>query len=188
MATICGRALEHKHRSQVVVHYQDSDQPLSTLEFFRRHQSLRLVFARHVKLLSAQTTSMSDHLEPMLAFAAITAHTAVLMHCEIIETMTFNSNSPGLQVADALLMDHKQRRLEAVHQLGMLAARLRQINHFQTHMLTPIPLILSAQICLKHFGLDKVFSDYIFDIAAVLEGLGDVNGLASTCLRRLCFK
>ncbi|ROW12013.1 hypothetical protein VPNG_05202 [Cytospora leucostoma] len=188
MATICGRALEHKHQSQVVVHYQDSELPLSTLEFFRRHQSLRLGFARHVKMLSAQITSMLDHLEPMLAFAAITAQTAVLMHCEIIETMTFKPGGLGLEVADALLMDHKQRRLEAVHQLSILAARLRQTNHFQTHMLIPIPLVLSAQICLKHFGLDDVFSDYIFDIAAVLEGLGEVNGLASSCLRRLCFE
>lgn len=195
VATIWGRTLEHKQRSRVIrqpqqlsSHCQETEETFHLSDFLQRHQSLKDLLTRHLKILSTHVTSMSDHPDPMLIFVALTAYMTVLMLYDTIELRASGTDAQVIQVAAALLTDHKHWSLEAVHKLSMLTATLGQINHFQTHPFTPIPFLLSGRGCLRHLGMNDAYSNLIPGIASALEGLAAVNGLAQNCLRLLSFE
>ena len=124
VATICGRTLEHKQRTRVVDQY----------EFCCQHQSLNALLIQRIKMLSMHVSSMSEHPDPMLIFVALMAYMVVFMLCETIESRPLGTEAQVTQVIEALLMEHKQRSLDAVHELGMLTSTLRQLNHFQVSL------------------------------------------------------
>ena len=195
VATICGRTLEHKQTSHVVHRQQqlhsyrtEPEQGISLNDLFRRHQALKVLLTRYIQFLSSQVASMTEQPDPTLTFVAATAYAAVLMLCEAVEPRSFRADAQMAQLAEALHMEHKEQTLDAAHKLGMLTIALGQINHFQTHPFTPIPLLLSARFCLKQSGLNDPYSHIVPGISAALEGLADVNGLARNCLRLLNFK
>ncbi|RYP04697.1 hypothetical protein DL765_010100 [Monosporascus sp. GIB2] len=134
VATICGRALEHKQRSLVVhqqhVHLHPSDRNRdATYEFCRRHRALNTLVMQRIKMLSMHVSSTPEHPDPILVYVVLAAYMAVFMLCETIESGPLGTEAQA--VADALLMEHNQRSLDAVHALGPLIATLEQLNHFQ---------------------------------------------------------
>lgn len=143
VATIYGRILEHKQRPSFAyqhhLHLQHPDRNRDTTyyEFCRRHRSLSALMTQHIKTLSMHLSSPSEHSDPALIFVALTAHTAVLMLSENLESQPLSTEPLAAQ---ALLTEHKQRLLDAVHELGMLTATLTQVNHFQVSLLPYLSL------------------------------------------------
>ncbi|RYP20580.1 hypothetical protein DL765_002737 [Monosporascus sp. GIB2] len=72
-------------------------------EFRHRQQVLNTLMVRRIKM-----PATLEHPDSILVFAALTAY--------------MMTGKTGTQVADALLAEHKQRSLDAAHELGMLAA------------------------------------------------------------------
>lgn len=122
IATICGRTLGHKQRSSVEQHaYRDVIQ-----DFCLRHQSLNAILSSRVKSLAMHISSTSEHPDPMLIFVTLTAYMVVLMLCDTVESIPLVTEE-----AHALLIEYKQKSLEAAHELGMLTNVLSQLNHFE---------------------------------------------------------
>ncbi|KAK7756878.1 hypothetical protein SLS62_000894 [Diatrype stigma] len=196
VATICGRTLEHKQQplSDAPLHSSKSDNQQGqhdaiVYEFCRRHQFLNSALTRRIKFLSLLVSSNSGHPDPALVFVTLLAYMALFVLCDTAlespSSLSSNQASQATQVADALLLEHKRRSLDAVHELSVLIATLSQLNHFQTHPLTPIPLLLSARFCLAHSrgqSNDDSYSTLVPKIATALQGLTSVNGLAQHCL------
>ena len=185
VATMCGRTLEHK-QWPLRRHPHHVDQNWNaTYEFCRGHQFLDTLLRQHVMTLSNNVLSTIEHPEPIIIFAALMAYMALFMLCETIETMSLEAEERGMQMADSLLVDHQQRCLDSVQQLRVLISMLGQLNHFQTHPFTPIPLLLSGRFCMSHVRLNDAFSSLIPDIKRALQALTDYNGLAQGCLQLL---
>lgn len=179
VATMCGRTLEHKLQpgdiNQVqhnanpdLLHYTNHEQGAADAmnSFRRRHQSLIVMLTGYNNMLLARVSSTSEHPDPMLLFVALAAHMAVLMLCEAMET----EPRPlcGIEA-------------ETMQQVTMLGNKLGQLNYFQTHPFTPIPLLVSAKFCMahrqKHPQCDSC-NQLEKGIASALERLAHINGLA----------
>ncbi|KAI1432409.1 fungal-specific transcription factor domain-containing protein [Xylaria sp. CBS 124048] len=188
MTSIWGRALEHRQTSQVnIPHSFESDHRCPMGEFSYRHRSLAALSTRHITNLSTRLGSMSQHPDPMLIFVALTAYTTVFMICEALESKlsTADAQGNGTRMTDSIVMENQQRSLEAVRELRLLTSTLGQVNQFQTHPFTAIPLLRSARFCLKHVGPGDAYSNLIPSVARALEALSNVNGLSKRCLSLL---
>ncbi|KAI0154649.1 fungal-specific transcription factor domain-containing protein [Xylariaceae sp. FL1272] len=138
-ATICGRVLEHRHRSPITYQCQLGDQqPERTWEavhgFCNQHRSINALLAQHQRLLSAQ--NLSEHTDPLMVFVVLTEYMAVFM---LYETIEYNLLGPGIQakhVADSLSTEQKQQLMDAVRDLQALTTRIGQLNYFQTSFVT----------------------------------------------------
>ncbi|KAH7323179.1 fungal-specific transcription factor domain-containing protein [Stachybotrys elegans] len=156
IATICGRTLEQK---------QDPFQQFPDQD----HQALRALLTHRINTLSVRMSSTSEHPDAMLLFVALTAYMVVFMLSDGTDTMPLCAEL-----------------VDAVQQVGVLTATLGQLNHFQTHPFTPIPLLLGARFCManKH-SQDSACIHLETRLAAALEGLAHVNGLAQNFPRLL---
>ncbi|KAI0120151.1 fungal-specific transcription factor domain-containing protein, partial [Nemania sp. FL0031] len=189
-ATVCGRVLEHRHQSPVAheLHLNGRHPPErirdAMYEFCNRHRSINALLAQHQKLLSVN--NLSEHPDPLLIFVALTEYMAVFMLYETIESKFLGTEVQAKQVADALSSEQKQQLGEAVNDLTLLTTTLRQLNHFQTHPLTPIPLLLIAKFCLAHNRLhEESYSTLIPHIHTALQGLTGLNALAQIAVQLL---
>ncbi|KFA51893.1 hypothetical protein S40293_04088 [Stachybotrys chartarum IBT 40293] len=174
VATICGRTLMHRQRA-------NQGQPCSEKfvhEFSQRHQLLDRLLSAQVKRLAVQVSSMSQNPDPMLIFIMMNAYMTVLMLYETVNAVTTEASRP-------LLLEYKQQSLEAARELGGLATMLTQLNHFQIHPLSPIPLLLSARCCQAHRNVCTTYDTLMSMIQPLLQGLGNVNNLARNGLRVL---
>ncbi|KAI1125346.1 hypothetical protein F5Y10DRAFT_284332 [Nemania abortiva] len=188
-ATVCGRVLEHRHRSPVAHQLHLNGRHPERIrdamyEFCNRHRSINALLAQHQKLLSVN--NLSEHPDPLLIFVALTEYMAVFMLYETIESKLLGTEVQAKQVADALSTEQKQQLGDAVNDLSTLTATLRQLNHFQTHPLTPIPLLLIAKFCLAHNRLhEESYSTLIPHVNGALQGLTGLNALAQIAVQLL---
>ncbi|KAF2789165.1 hypothetical protein K505DRAFT_410481 [Melanomma pulvis-pyrius CBS 109.77] len=175
VATMCGRALGLKQRFVSQQAYQDV-----ITEFYLRHRNLNTFLTARIKILSMQISSTSEHPDALLLFSTLAAYMIVFMLYETIETIPM-----GTEESHTLLLGHEQRSLDAVHELDVLTSMLTQVNHFQMHPFTPIPLLLSVRYCLSHVGSNDAYSNLVISITRALESLSFVNSLAQNSLRAL---
>ncbi|KAL9078509.1 MAG: hypothetical protein Q9157_002565 [Trypethelium eluteriae] len=121
MATICGRVLSF--RRQFMAEY--GGQGLAP-GFYQQYQSVNALLVDRLQMLSQQVASSQGQPNPILIFLAITAHMAIFMLCETIESKQLIPGSP-----EAALASSKQRSLDGAGELGMLITILSQLNHFE---------------------------------------------------------
>ena len=144
VATICGRALEHKH----FLPHADRSQDV-TYDYCHQSQSgqfLNALLTQHIKLLSNHVSLASERPDPVLTFVALAAHMAVFILSEAIEfgpqgtepqsqgqgqNQNQGQGTPG---TGTVLMEHKQRSLNIVHKLGTLTATLGQLNQLRVSL------------------------------------------------------
>jgi hypothetical protein len=189
VAAIGGRTLECKQRPLRTIDRR-SDWGTSTSDLYRQNAFLDLLLTQHIQTLTARVLATVEQPDPIIIFVSLVAYMAVFMMCETMETTTAGLHGQGqtTQVANDLLVEHKQRSLDATYQLRVLIALLAQINHFQAHPFTPIPLLLGGRFCLAHSGLNDAFGSLLPDIVKALQALKEFNGLAQTCLQLLTMK
>ncbi|KAI1338693.1 fungal-specific transcription factor domain-containing protein [Xylariaceae sp. FL0016] len=195
VATLCGRILEHKqiphitrqkdhspHHSPLQNHEPNSD---ATYQFCSRHRTLVAMAIQQIGVLRRHISSPPEHPDPTLIFLALVAHMASFMLQEILESKPLGTDAQGTQLTDVLLMEHKQKTMDAIRELGVFVAALGQLNHFQTHPFTPIPLLLCARFLQSHTSLNQAYSALLPGITAVLRELNHLNGLALSSLKIL---
>ncbi|KAK8044422.1 fungal-specific transcription factor domain-containing protein [Apiospora rasikravindrae] len=196
VATIWARTVEHqlrpphlplgRHHSlsqlQLQLHHLDRNRD-ATYEFCRRHQSLVTMLTQNIKAL--RTRVHEHHMDPLLHFAILAACVALLKLYETIEATPLGHEAQAIQLTESLLLEHKQKALDAMQELHVLVGALGQLNHFQTHPFTPIPLLLGARFCQKHIGLTETCTAITASITAALQELSTHNGLALRSLKML---
>ncbi|KAI5918403.1 putative Zn(II)2Cys6 transcription factor [Camillea tinctor] len=130
IATLCGRALEHKH----FLPYASQSQGIATYDYchqFQSRQPLNALLSQHINLLSNHVSIASERPDPTLIFLALLAHMAVFILFETIESKLPQGAEAQSQETDALLVDYKQRSLNIVHNLEALTSILGNLNHFR---------------------------------------------------------
>jgi hypothetical protein len=127
IATICGRALGMKQATTVA----DADRDIE--EHCQQHHLLNTLLALHIKLLWMQISSSFEHPDPMLVFATLVAYMTTFMLSESVETL------PATDEWHAIIIESKQRSLEAARRLGIITTVLTQLNHFQVSSPLPRP-------------------------------------------------
>ncbi|KAI3327608.1 hypothetical protein HD806DRAFT_519666 [Xylariaceae sp. AK1471] len=192
-ATVCGRVLEHRHRSPGPVvhqppHMMNARHPEhirdAMYKFCNRHRSINSLLSQHQKLLVVG--NVPDRPDPLLIFVVLTEYMAVFMLYETMESKLFGSDIHAKQVADALTAEQRQQLVDAVDDLSALTATLRQLNYFQTHPLLPIPLFSIAKFCLAHNRLhENSYSSLIPHVSSALQGLVGINALAQIAIQLL---
>ncbi|KAH7383968.1 hypothetical protein BKA66DRAFT_463200 [Pyrenochaeta sp. MPI-SDFR-AT-0127] len=175
VATICGRTLALKQRLVSQQAYQDV-----ITEFHLRHRNLNTFLTGRIKILSMQITSTSEHPDALLLFSTLAAYMITFMLFEMIEAIPL-----GTEEAHTLLLGHEQRSLDAAQKLEVLISMLTQVNQFQMHPFTPLPLLLCARYCLGHVGSDDTYSTLVISVVRALEGLSIVNSVAQNSLRTM---
>jgi hypothetical protein len=119
IATICGRALGVKQTFAVA----DTDRDIQ--EYCQRHLLLNTLLTVHIKILWMQISSSFEHPDPMLVFATLIAYMTTFMLSESVESL------PVTDEWQEILIESKQRSLEAARGLGIITTVLTQLNHFQ---------------------------------------------------------
>ena len=121
MATICEKVLNLKR--ELVTEY--GGQGL-TQGFYRQHQSVHALLVARLQIISGEISSRQGSPDSMWILLAITAHTAIFMLCETLESKQLGPGS-----LEAALTASKQRLLEGTRDMGGLVTILSQLNYFE---------------------------------------------------------
>lgn len=144
VATLCGRALNHKQRRSAVSPQQQQQQQQQhalinhfdrqtdpTYDFCRRHRSLSSLLSQHMKMLHFQSSLPMENPDPTHVFVALAICLAIFMLYETIESHPRGADAQAAKFVENLLTEHKKLTLETVHELSALINALGQLNHFQ---------------------------------------------------------
>lgn len=130
VATICGRALEHRHFRPHAD--QPSGAPYNYCHQFQSGPSLNALLSQHLKWFSNHLSLASEPPDPVLIFVALVAHMAVFLLSEPgPESSCQGSDQGATRGTDGLSAEQKPRSLDIVHRTGTLTAMLGQLNHFR---------------------------------------------------------
>ncbi|RYC58353.1 hypothetical protein CHU98_g7868 [Xylaria longipes] len=172
VAHICGRVLEHKQRPL------DGTRD-ATVEFCRRHRFINALLAQRITLLRMHASV--EHLDPVLTFTALAAHISVLTLYDFIESKPLGTKTQATQLTKALHAEYQQQALDAVADIHLLVVALDQ--HFQTHPLTPILLLLGARFSQSHPGLNDASNKLMPCIITTLQVSFNLNRLSQSFLQ-----
>lgn len=136
-ATVCGRVLEHKQRPPAGA--RDTN-----YEFCRRHRSLNALLGQRIKMLRMYASL--EYLDPILTFAALAAHIAVLMLYDLIESKPLGTEAQATQLTKALHTEHQQQSQEAVADTAILVTTLGK--HFQVRQ-SPLLVAITAAVMVS---------------------------------------
>ena len=103
LATICGRALLHKHCASVERVYGHVSQ-----DFWDRHHWIDNILTQRIKILTLKYPPASQNIDPMLIFTELVANTAILFLYKIIHIMPCQTPE-----GSANLIEYKQRAKKA---------------------------------------------------------------------------
>ncbi|KAI0432410.1 putative Zn(II)2Cys6 transcription factor [Xylaria sp. FL1042] len=171
-AHICGRVLEHKQRP--LARTRDT-----TVEFCRRHRCINTLLAKRITMLRMHASA--EHLDPVLTFTTLAAHISVLMLYDFIESKPLGIKTQATQLTKALHAEYQQQALDAVADIPLLVVALDQ--HFQTHPLTPILLLLGARFSQSHPGLNDASNKLMPCIITTLQASINLNSLSQSFLQ-----
>ncbi|KAH9895433.1 putative Zn(II)2Cys6 transcription factor [Xylariomycetidae sp. FL2044] len=174
VANICGRVLEHKQAPPP----RSRD---TTVDFCRRHRCMSALLAQRITMLRMHASI--EHLDPVLTFTALAAHTCVLMLYGIIESKPLGTDAQAMQLTKALQAEYLQQALDAVADIPLLVVALGQ--HFQTHPLTPILLLQGARFSQSHPELNDASHKLMPCIITTLQASASHNRLSQSFLQLL---
>lgn len=126
VATICGQVLEHKQRCPAV----GPDTTDTTYDFCHRHRSLSAMSAQYLEMLRIHASL--EHMDPIFAFTALAAYTAVFMLYDIIQSNPLGTKAQASQLIKTLHAEHQQQSIEAVTDTALVVVTLGQ--HFQVRL------------------------------------------------------
>lgn len=140
MATICGRALSHRHQSMAWMIYPEPVQALCD-----RHQQIYAVLAPRIAALSLNHPPVTSHTDPILLFTHAMAQTMVLYMCRLIDEVMPVPDETNQAMLDECARSFKVALVEVVS----LTKTLSQMSCFKVrldlHVLNLIVLIINHQ-------------------------------------------
>ncbi|KAK8070393.1 fungal-specific transcription factor domain-containing protein [Apiospora hydei] len=166
-ASLCGRNVTHKQRSLV----EQCRGEVVTEDFCRRHQSLDALLTSRIKSLGAACgQDFSLLTDPSLIFAALVAHMNVLFLREVIDSMMLET-----EMSHALRTQQEQKAFLAAEQMGKLATAVSNLDRFQSHFFTAIPLSMAARFYMLHSVPEGDCSPHLQTICAILQNITGIN-------------
>lgn len=114
LATICGRALLHKHCASVERVYGHTSQ-----DFWDRHHWINNILTQRITMLTMKYPPASQHIDPMLIFTEMVANTAILFLYKIIELMPCQTPTSSANV-----IEYKQRATKAAGEIVSITRAL----------------------------------------------------------------
>ncbi|OTB05897.1 hypothetical protein M426DRAFT_121124 [Hypoxylon sp. CI-4A] len=172
VAHLCGLVLEHKQRPPA----RNRD---TTVEFCRRHRYINALLAQRITIMRVHCTL--EHLDPVLTCTALAARISVLMLYDFIESQPLGAKSQVAQLTKALHAEYQQQAMDMIADIPLLVTALDQ--HFQTHPLTPILLLLGARFAQSHPQLNDASNRLIPCITTALQNSINQNRLSQSFLR-----
>ncbi|OKL55498.1 putative Transcription factor [Talaromyces atroroseus] len=177
LATICGRALLHKHCASVERVYGHVSQ-----DFWDRHCWIDNILTQRIKILNLKYPPASQNIDPMLIFTELVANTAVLFLYKIIDTMPCHTLESSVK-----FMEYKQRAKKAADEIVNITRALSLFTQCKIHPFTPICLYICAEFFTFHREEDNssYFDIQLKEITDALRNLQSVNNLARNFLLAL---
>uniref|UniRef100_A0A093XK13 Regulatory protein CAT8 n=1 Tax=Talaromyces marneffei PM1 TaxID=1077442 RepID=A0A093XK13_TALMA len=174
LATICGRALLHKHCASVERVYGHTSQ-----DFWDRHHWINNILTQRITMLTMKYPPASQHIDPMLIFTEMVANTAILFLYKIIELMPCQTPSSSANV-----IEYKQRAVKAAGEIVTITRALSLFTQAKIHPFTPICLYICAEFFTLHREDDtNSFLDLqLHEVMEALRNLQSVNNLARNFL------
>lgn len=127
-ATICGRSMSHRQQSTVERVYGNVSQ-----DFWDRHHWLDAIITQRMHILLLRYPSVSEHVDPLLLFTNMVAHTTVLHLYETIESMSWETDK-----YQYIITEYGQRSAVAAREIVILAKALSPLSYFKASLLVPV--------------------------------------------------
>ncbi|KAL3426669.1 transcriptional regulatory protein [Phlyctema vagabunda] len=171
LATICGRALAHRHQSAIEHVY--NEMPPQHLQFWDRHEWLDTMLKTRSEMLLLKYPAVGRNVDCLLLFTKMMVHAIVLYLCKVIESTQFQTEEHKTAIAE-----FKQRALDAAQEIVTLSKSLSHLSFFKVHPFTPLPLVLSVEFFNVHRYLDESVDIQVHEVCETLRELRGVNNLA----------
>lgn len=123
VATMCGRALSHRHQSMV-----DNTYMTATREFWDRHEWISAIVNRKIEIFSVNYPFSQQEADPMLLFIGLMWWTTVLYLYKLMKSV--------MQSADenrSTVMDYTRRSSVARSEILKLTNQLSQLNFMKVN-------------------------------------------------------
>ncbi|KAF3390939.1 Asperfuranone cluster transcription factor afoA [Talaromyces pinophilus] len=174
LATICGRALLHKHCASVERVYGHTSQ-----DFWDRHHWINNILSQRITMLTMKYPPASQHIDPMLIFTEMVANTAILFLYKIIELMPCQTPTSSANV-----IEYKQRATKAAGEIVNITRALSLFTQAKIHPFTPICLYICAEFFTLHRedATNSFLDLQLHEIMEALRSLQSVNNLARNFL------
>lgn len=124
LATICGRALLHKHCASVERVYGHTSQ-----DFWDRHHWIDNILTQRITMLTMKYPPASQHIDPMLIFTEMVANTAILFLYKIIELMPCQTSTTSANV-----IEYKQRAVKAAGEIVSITRALSLFTQAKVYL------------------------------------------------------
>ncbi|KAJ5643396.1 uncharacterized protein N7484_005903 [Penicillium longicatenatum] len=169
LLTICGRSLLQGQQlkiSEVYGHTASGD-------LKQCHWLEKLLKAR-LQILAQLYPSPNKGYDPLLWFANILSHSAVVYCCK---SLMQSLGAPGGIEDNAAYTEYQSRALTAVEAIVGLAQILPTFHFSKVHPLMPLPLFLVAEFLYDNVGENQAFGLYLQELVTVAQKLKNVNNL-----------
>jgi hypothetical protein len=170
LATLHGCCIAHRRAST-------KEPGKDTRGFWTRHESLASAVEKRVILLRQNQTSPTVEHDPLLLFANMLAHSAVIyLSCTVHRT-------PWQTVEHQLMANaYEQRASRASFEIARLAKELPPLYCFKAHPFLPNPLAAATTFLITHANLKEGSKDGVEHLLRLLRNLSDINSLARELL------
>ncbi|EED22652.1 conserved hypothetical protein [Talaromyces stipitatus ATCC 10500] len=174
LATICGRALLHKHCASVERVYGHTSN-----DFWDRHHWIDNILTQRITMLSMKYPPASQNIDPMLIFTEMVANTAILFLYKIINLMPCQTITNSTNV-----IEYKKRAVKAAGEIVSITRALSFFTQAKIHPFTPICLYICAEFFTLHRedGAHSYLDPQLHEIMEALRNLRSVNNLARNFL------
>jgi hypothetical protein len=137
-ATICGRSMLHRQQSAVEHVYGNVSQ-----DFWDRHHWLDTILTQRMQILLLHYPSASEHVDPLLLFTNMVAHTTILHLYKTIESMSWETDKYQF-----IINEYGKKSASAAREIVILVKALSPLSYFKVSpcFLIPSALILCQQL------------------------------------------
>lgn len=137
LATVWGRCASHRRRSLTEAAYGNDSR-----EFWARHEWLDNILEKRTRCLEQSSPAGSALVDPMLVFARMLAHSAVISLMDTMQAKPWPAGDHQL-----LLVTYKQRAVQVAREIVSLSKTVVQLSCFKVntllsfHTLPPFPCL-----------------------------------------------
>ncbi|PWY75485.1 citrinin biosynthesis transcriptional activator CtnR [Aspergillus heteromorphus CBS 117.55] len=172
LAALCGQIFSHKQQTTV-------EQVLCGVSsgFWQRHQWLEALLVKKSQIISAaQLLIPAGPIDPMLLFLNLVAHSNLLYHCTAVDSVSPTDSD--------VVLGYQQRAWISAQEIVRLTRMVSELNHFEIHPFTPLPIMLCAKFFMTHPNMDISSPLQLQEVLGTLQRLAETNYLSRDCLSR----
>lgn len=173
LATLHGRCMAHRRAAT-------KESGKDARGFWLRHESLAAAVEKRVLLLRQSQTSVSAvERDPMLLFAHLLAHSAIIYLSGTIQRTPWLTAEPQPQL---MASAYEQRAARAAAEMVRLAKAMPALSCFSAHPFLPNPLAFATTFLITHASLNEGGEASVEHLLRLLRKLSDINCLARELL------